>query len=97
VGFCVPSRSRASGTACRVAGYNFPSLSGKSVILVLWWGIEVFLAVSDSGECWASMLFGEASLLVPKISLRFTLVCGSRLLALSSKLRIPVGQQSSQA
>jgi hypothetical protein len=61
---------------------------------------EGFLAVRDSGECWASMLCRERSLLAPKNSkawiLRFTWVCGVRLLAPTSKLRVPVGQQNQQ-
>jgi hypothetical protein len=44
------------------------------------------------------MLCGEGNLLAPKNSkawsLHFTWVCGGRLLSLSSKLRIAVGQQT---
>jgi hypothetical protein len=96
--FCVPWWSIASGDACSVAGYSFASVGRESGILVLWQGSEGSLAVRDSGECWASVLCGEESLLVPKNSkawsLMFTWVCGGRPLALSSKLRVPIGQQN---
>jgi hypothetical protein len=98
LGFCVPWGNRVSGTACRVAGYSFPPLTGESGILSLWWGSKGSLAVRDGGECWASMLCVDESPLEPKNSkawsLRFTWVCGGRLLALNSMLKVPVGQQS---
>jgi hypothetical protein len=98
LGFCVLFGDRASGATCSVTGYNFPPLSGESSVLALWWGSEGSLAVRDSGECWASVLCGEGSLLVPKNSkswsLRFTWVCGGRMLALNSKLRVLWGSRT---
>jgi hypothetical protein len=74
--FCVPWGNRASGATCRVVGYSFLPLSENLAVLALCWWSKGSLAVRDSGECWASMLCGEGSLLVPKNSkawsLRFT-------------------------
>jgi hypothetical protein len=54
----------ASGVTCRVAGFSFSSLCGESGILALYGAVRS-LAVRVSGGCWASMLCGEGSLLVP--------------------------------
>jgi hypothetical protein len=63
LGFCVPWGNRPSGAACSIAGCSFPPFSGESGILTFSWRSEGSLTFWDSGECWASVLFGEGSLL----------------------------------
>jgi hypothetical protein len=54
--------NKASGAFCKVAGYDFPPLSGEPGILALWQGSKGSLAVRGSREYWASVLSsGEAS------------------------------------
>jgi hypothetical protein len=70
LGFCVSWGNRASGATCRVTGFSFPPLSGKSgsSCSLMGWGLagrKDSLAVRDSGECWVSMLCREGSLLAP--------------------------------
>jgi hypothetical protein len=66
LGFCVLWANRASGATCRVAGYLFP-LIGESGVLAFWWGSKGWLSCCQ-GQCWASKLSGEWSLLVSKIA-----------------------------
>jgi hypothetical protein len=92
LGFCVLWGNRASGPTCREAGFIFLPLSGVSGSLALWWGTRALLLSVSVGSAGLLCSVGREVSWCQQVSkassLGFTWVCGGRLLALYSKLRV---------